>query len=68
MKNIYLEVDEQAYETILAFIKLLPPQRCRVIEEENDDLTEEEITHINNCRAEIAQGDYSQFDEWEMVK
>ncbi len=66
MKNIYLEVDEQAYETILAFIKLLPPQRCRVIED--DELTEEETIHINTCRAQIAQGDYSQFDEWERVK
>ncbi len=66
MKTILLEVEDDSYQTILNFIKLLPEQRCHILEEE--ELTTEEHQHIQKCLAQIAQGDYGEFDEWEMVK
>ncbi|MEN9847534.1 MAG: hypothetical protein RL368_274 [Pseudomonadota bacterium] len=66
MKTILLEVDDHDYTTILAFIKLLPETHCRVLEEEI--LSEEEQQHIETCLAQIQQGDYSEFDDWERVK
>ena len=33
----------------------------------NDDLNNEQ-QHIQHCLAQITQGDYSKFDDWETVK
>jgi len=33
MKTILLEVEDNAYQTILDFIKLLPENRCHILEE-----------------------------------
>ncbi|MBS3953769.1 MAG: hypothetical protein KGZ88_12545 [Methylomicrobium sp.] len=66
MKTILLEVEDESYQTILDFIKLLPEQRCHILDE--DELTKEEHHHVQKCLTQIAQGDYSEFDEWETVK
>ena len=66
MKTIVLEVEEQSYQTILNFIKSLPENQCRVIND--DELSNDEFLHIQPIMAQIQQGDYSEFEDWETVK
>lgn len=66
MKTILLEVEDNAYQTILDFIHLLPENRCRILE--GDELSIEERQHIQHCLTQIQQNDYSEFDDWETVK
>lgn len=66
MKTILLEVEDTAYQTILDFIKLLPENRCHILDE--PELLTDEQQHIQRCLTQIQQGDYSEFDDWEMVK
>jgi hypothetical protein len=66
MKTILLEVDDNSYQTVLAFIKLLPNNRCRVLED--DELSADEHQHIRECITQIQQGNYSEFDDGEVVK
>ncbi len=35
MKTILLEIEDKTYQTVLDFIKLLPENRCRIIEDDN---------------------------------
>jgi hypothetical protein len=58
MKTILLEVEEHSYQTILSFIKLLPENHCRIID---DELSNEELPHVQNTLRQIQQGDYSEF-------
>lgn len=67
MKTILLEVEEKSYQTILNFIKLLPKNQCRVINDD-DELSSDETLHIQKTMAQIEQGDYSEFEDWETVK
>lgn len=67
MKTILLEVEDNSYQIILDFIKLLPQNCCHVLEPDNL-LSSEENQHIKKCLAQIEQGDYSEFDDWEAVK
>ncbi len=67
MKTILLEVEDNSYQIILDFIKLLPQNRCHVLESDNV-LSSEENQHIKKYLAQIEQGDYSEFDDWETVK
>jgi hypothetical protein len=66
MKTILLEVEENSYQTILNFIRLLPENQCRVIGD--DELSSEELLHLQKVMAQIQQGDYSEFEAWETVK
>lgn len=66
MKTILLEIEDNTYQTILDFIKLLPENRCRVLDE--DELSTDEHQHIKHCLAQIEQDDYSEFEDWETVK
>ncbi len=66
MKTILLEVTENNYQEILNFIKLFPESQCRVIHD--DELSDEESSHIQNVLRQIQQGDYTEFEAWEIVK
>jgi len=66
MKTILLEVEENSYQTVLNFIKLLPENHCRIIDD--DELSNEELHHVQNTLRQIQQGDYSEFEAWETVK
>lgn len=66
MKTILLEIEDNAYQTILDFIKLLPENRCRILDE--DELSTEERQQIEHCLTQIEQSDYSEFEDWETVK
>jgi len=66
MKTIHLEVEDSSYKAILNFIKLLPENRCRVLEDEI--LSVEEQQHVKNCLSQIKQGDYSDFDNFDTIK
>jgi hypothetical protein len=66
VKTILLEIEDNTYKTILDFIKLLPENRCRILDE--DELSTDERQHIQHCLAQIEQGDYSEFEDWETIK
>jgi hypothetical protein len=66
MKTILLEVEDNAYQAILDFIKRLPKNQCSILEE--NQLSEQEQQHIQHCLNQIHQSDYSEFDDWETVK
>ena len=65
MKTIHLEAEDSSYQAILNFIKPLPESRCRILEEE---LSNPDKQHIKHCLAQIDQGDYSEFSDWESIK
>ncbi|WP_131655663.1 hypothetical protein [Methylocucumis oryzae] len=64
MKTILLEIEDKTYQTVLDFIKLLPENRCRIIEDDNS-LSENDHQHIQACLNQISQGDYSDFEDWD---
>lgn len=66
MKTILLEIEDNTYQTILDFIKLLPENRCRILDE--DELSTDEQQQIQHCLTQIEQGDYTEFEDWETVK
>ncbi len=66
MKTIHLEVEDSSYQAILNFIKLLPENRCRVLEDEI--LSVEEQQHVKNCLSQIKQGNYSDFDDFDTIQ
>ncbi len=66
MKTLLLEIDDNSYQIILAFLKLLPNNHCRILTE--DELSAEEHQHIQECIIQIQQGNYNEFDDWEVVK
>jgi len=66
MKTIILEVEDDTYKTIVEFIKLLPENRCRVLDD--DSLSVDERKVLQSRIAQIQQGDYSEFEDWETVK
>lgn len=66
MKTILLEVEENSYQTILDFIKLLPKNQCRIIND--DELSHQETQFIQKTIAQIQKNDYSEFEDWETVK
>jgi len=66
MKTIHLEVEDSSYQAILNFIKLLPENRCRVLDDEI--LSVEEQQHVKNCLSQIKQGNYSDFDDFDTIK
>ncbi|WP_394754544.1 hypothetical protein [Crenothrix sp.] len=41
----------------------MPENRCRVLDE--DELSTDEHQHVQHCLAQIEQGDYSEFEDWE---
>jgi len=53
MKTIHLEVEDSSYQAILNFIKLLPENRYRVLEDEI--LSVEEQQHVKNCLSQTNQ-------------
>jgi hypothetical protein len=55
MKTILLEIEDNTYQTILDFIKLLPENRCRILDD--DALSSDEQQHIAHCFGQIQQGD-----------
>ena len=66
MKTLLLEVEDNSYQAILDFIKLLPENRCRILEDES--LSTEEQQQIQHCLSQIKQGDYSDFDDFDTIK
>lgn len=66
MTILPLVVAEQAYGAVFAFVNQLPKEQCHVLSSD-ERLTVEEQAHIERCLTSIAQGDYSEFDDWNSV-
>jgi len=56
MKTIMLEIEDKTYQTVLDFIKLLPENRCRIIED--DSLSEDEHQHIQAYQTQMGVTDH----------
>lgn len=65
MKTIHLEVEDNTYQTVLNFIKLLPENHCRVLEPK---ISTKEQQHVQHCLTQIKQGNYSEFEDFDIVK
>ncbi|MCF7971769.1 MAG: hypothetical protein K9L22_11470 [Methylococcaceae bacterium] len=66
MKTIHLQVEDSSYQAIINFIKLLPENRCRILEDEM--LSKAEQQQLQHSLNQINQKDYSEFEDWDAVK
>ena len=66
MKTIHLQVEGSSYQAIINFIKLLPENRCRILEDEM--LSKAEKQQLQHSLSQINQKDYSEFEDWDAVK
>ncbi len=68
MKTLTLEINEQAYPQIIQFLRLLSEEQCRIIEDEEDTLTADEISRIHAIRAKQMTSKDSGFDDWADIR
>ncbi len=68
MKTISLEINEQIYQQIISFLRLLPLHQCRIVEEDDDTLSSAELSEITVIRKSISRGNESDFEDWAKVK
>ena len=68
MKTISLEVEEQVYKDVINFLRLLPKESFRIMEEDSDKLSLEEQSVVQILQARLQAGDESEFEDWETVK
>ena len=66
MKTISLEVDEQIYPQILNFLRLLPEDRCQVLDDE-DSPSPAELAAVQAIQSRLRQGD-GEFVDWDAIK
>jgi hypothetical protein len=62
MKTLSLETDEPVYSTILNFLRLLPAEQCRLIEDD-DTLTPAKIAHLQAIRSQLKQHGDGDFED-----
>jgi len=67
MKTISLEIDEQIYPQVLNFLRLLPEDRCHILEDE-DSLNPEELAALQDVQSRLRAGDESEFVDWDDIK
>lgn len=69
MRTISIEIDDKAYPHLLEVLRLLPTERCHVFADDGDnELSPSEINKITKIQAKLAQGDDSDFVDWQDVK
>lgn len=68
MKTVTLEINEQAYPRIIHFLRLLSEDQCRIIEDEEDTLTADEIFRIQAIRAKQLTSRDCAFDDWADIR
>lgn len=68
MKTISLEVNEQVYQQVVNFLRLLPQESCHLLEEDPDKLSKEEINIIEDLQNRLKAGDHSDFEDWTQVR
>ncbi|MBP8111416.1 MAG: hypothetical protein RJA86_1861 [Pseudomonadota bacterium] len=69
MRTISIEIDDKAYPHLLEVLRLLPTERCHVFADDGDnELSASEINKITKIQAKLAQGDDSDFIDWQDVK
>lgn len=68
MKTIRLEISDQAYPQLIRLLRLLSEEQCRIIEEEDDKLTADEITRIQAIRAQRMINKDGDFEDWAGIK
>ncbi len=67
MKTISLEVDEQIYSQVLGFLRLLPEDRCHVLDDD-DRPSREELLAVQAAQACREQGGDTEFVDWDEIK
>lgn len=63
MKTLTLEIDEESYPSLMAFLRRLPADRYALYEDE-EPLSESEQAELDRIRAKLAAGDDSEFENW----
>lgn len=67
MKTISLEIDERVYPQIVNFLRLLPENCCRVLEDDFSDFSPQEISAIQAIRSRLKAGDDSDFSDFQAI-
>jgi hypothetical protein len=68
MKSITIDIAENVYEKFKDFLELLPSDSYIIYEEDPDGLTSSEKKEVYSIKKTIAEGNLSDFTEWEDVK
>ncbi len=67
MKTISLEVSEQVYSDVINFLRLLPEKSVHLLEEE-EHLSPQEQTVVQQRQQQLKAGDESEFEDWDSIK
>ncbi len=68
MKTITSEVKETVYKDMINFLRLLPKDSVRLLEDDSDRLSPDEQAVVVAIQARLAEGDDSEFEDWETVQ
>jgi hypothetical protein len=64
MKTLTVELDDEAYPKLLAFLQRLAADQHAVLVSDDDVLSEAERTEVAAIRERLAAGDESEFEDW----
>ena len=67
MKTVTLEIDERAYPGLLDYLQSVPPDQYQLFEED-DALSEAELSRIHDLRRRLQAGDESEFEDWQDIR
>jgi len=67
MKTISLEVDDQIYPQVVDFLRLLPKDRCHVVDEDEVP-SPMEMLAVQAIQSRLRTGDESEFVDWDDIK
>lgn len=68
MKTISVEVEDRIYKDVVNFLRLLPEQSVRVLEDDSETLSPQEREAVLALQARLKAGDDSEFEDWDSVK
>jgi hypothetical protein len=64
MKTLTVELDDDAYPKLLAFLRRLAADHHSILVSDDETLSEEEQTDVAAIRERVAAGDDSEFEDW----
>ena len=64
MKTLTVELDDDAYPKLLAFLQRLAADRHAILVSDDDALSQEEEAEVGAIRQRLAAGDESEFEDW----
>lgn len=64
MKTLTVELDDDAYPKLLAFLQRLAADQHAILVSDDDTLSQEEKAEVGAIRERVAAGDESEFEDW----